>query len=136
MLERPQKPELWFKEDLATVSGPLGRRGPWHEILSSFNLTVCYIKGEENTVADILSRWTYEACQDNDTNMHGGEADLDSSYLKKKKNTSTAAPSSKFGLTTRNAHVTRAIKRLSTGGPSAWALSTQIAAYRRQEKSP
>ena len=76
--------ELWFKEDLATVSGPLGRRGRWHEFLSSFNLTVCYIKGEENTVADILSRWTYEACQDNDTNMHGGEADLEF-FLSKEK---------------------------------------------------
>ena len=53
--------ELWFKEDLATVSGPLGRRGRWHEFLSSFNITVCYKKGEENTVADVLSCWMYEA---------------------------------------------------------------------------
>ena len=76
--------EAWFKEDLGTVSGPLGRRGRWHEFLSSFNITVCYVKGEENTVADVLSRWTYEACQDNDTNMHGGEADLEH-FLSKEK---------------------------------------------------
>ena len=76
--------EAWFKEDLGTVSGPLGRRGRWHEFLSSFNITVCYVKGEENTVADVLSRWTYEACQDNDTNMHGGEADLQHFLAKEK----------------------------------------------------
>ena len=66
--------EAWFKEDLGTVSGPLGRRGRWHEFLSFFNITVCHVEGEENTVADVFSRWTYEACQDNDTNMHRGEA--------------------------------------------------------------
>ena len=51
--------EAWFKEDLGTVSGPLGRRGRWHELLSSFNITVCYVKGEENIVANVLSHWTY-----------------------------------------------------------------------------
>ena len=35
--------EAWFKEDLGMVSGPLGRRGLWHEFLSSFNTTVCYV---------------------------------------------------------------------------------------------
>ena len=73
-----------FKEDLGTVSGPLGRRGWWHEFLSSFNITVCYVKGEENTVADVLPRWTYEACQDNDTNMHGVEEDFED-FLSKEK---------------------------------------------------
>ena len=65
----------WFKEYLGTLSGLLGCQGWWQEFLSSFNITVCYVKGEENTVADVFSRWTYEACQDNDTNMHGREAD-------------------------------------------------------------
>ena len=78
--------EAWFKEDQGTVSGPLGQRGRWHEFLSSFNITVCYFKGEESTVADVLSRWTYEACQDNDTNMHGGEADLQHFLAKEKEN--------------------------------------------------
>ena len=42
--------EAWFKEDLGTVSGPLGRRGRWHEFLSSFNITFCYAKGGEKLV--------------------------------------------------------------------------------------
>ena len=73
-----------MKEDLGTISGPLGRRGQWHEFLSSFNITVCYAKGEENTVADVLSSWTYQACQDNDTNMHSREADLEHLLSKEK----------------------------------------------------
>ena len=28
----------WYKEDLCTIPGPLGRRGRWHEFLSRFNL--------------------------------------------------------------------------------------------------
>ena len=62
----------------------MGRRGRWHEFLSSFNTTVCYVKGEVNTVANVLSRWTNEACQDTKTNMHGGEADLEH-FLSKEK---------------------------------------------------
>ena len=35
--------EAWFKEVLGKVSGPLGQRGRWHQFLSSFNITVCYV---------------------------------------------------------------------------------------------
>ena len=76
--------EAWFKEDSGTVSGPLGRRGQWHEFLSSFNITVCYVKGKENTDADVSSRWTYKAYQDNETNMHGEGADLEHFIFKEK----------------------------------------------------
>ena len=42
-------------------TGPLGMRSRWHEFLSRFDLTVGYIPGVENTVADALSRWEYPA---------------------------------------------------------------------------
>ena len=51
----------WYKEDLCTVSGPLGRLGRWHEFLSRFNLVIEYHKGEHNEAPDALSRWAYPA---------------------------------------------------------------------------
>jgi len=54
----------------------LGRRSRWHQILSKYDLTVGYISGKENTVADILSRWAYPASQVNrDISKHGNELD-------------------------------------------------------------
>ena len=49
----------WYKEDLCTISGPLGRRGRWHEFLSRFNLMIEYTPGPEHHVGDALSRWAY-----------------------------------------------------------------------------
>ena len=66
----------WYKEDLCTLSGPLGRRGRWHEFLSRFNLLIEYTPGPENHVEDALSRWAYPAGTAQDTNFHGGDADL------------------------------------------------------------
>ena len=37
------------------------RRARWHETLAKFDLTVVYIPGKDNTVADCLSRWAYPA---------------------------------------------------------------------------
>ena len=37
-----------YTEDLCTISGPLGRRGRWHEVLSRFNLIIIYREGKEN----------------------------------------------------------------------------------------
>ena len=51
--------EFWAKEVLDTPSGPLGRRSRWHQILSKFDLSVGYVPGKDNTVADVLSRWAY-----------------------------------------------------------------------------
>ena len=35
----------------------------WHQLFSKFDLSVGYIPGKENTIADILSRWAYPASQ-------------------------------------------------------------------------
>ena len=67
----------WYKEDLCTISGPLGRRGRWHEFLSRFNLTIEYHPGEQNVVADCLSRWAYPAGAAQDSNFHGSDLNLE-----------------------------------------------------------
>ena len=66
----------WYEEDLCTISGPLGRRERWHEFLSRLNLIITYRPGEENQVADALSRFAYPAGDAQDTNFHGGDDDL------------------------------------------------------------
>ena len=67
--------ESWYKEDLCTLSGPLGRRGRWHELLSRYHIEVVYKPGKDNTVADGLSRWAYLAGLADVTNFHGTDAD-------------------------------------------------------------
>ena len=47
----------WYNGELTTISGPLGRRGRWHEFLSRFNLFIQYRPGKDNEAADALSRW-------------------------------------------------------------------------------
>ena len=70
--------ESWAKEVLDVPSGPLGRRSRWHQILSKFGLSVGYIPGRENTLADVLSRWAYPASQAYwDVSRHGSAADRD-----------------------------------------------------------
>ena len=46
----------WHCEVVDTPSGPSGRKGRWHELLSKFNLTVLYIPGKDNVVGDAMSR--------------------------------------------------------------------------------
>jgi hypothetical protein len=66
----------WAKEVLDTPSGPLGRRSRWHQILSKYDLEVGFVPGKENTIADILSRWTYPAAQAyRDMCKHGSAQD-------------------------------------------------------------
>ena len=49
--------EKWYHDDLLTVSGPLGRRGRWHEFLSRYPLVeVRYTPGAGHIVPDVLSR--------------------------------------------------------------------------------
>ena len=67
--------ESWYKEDLCTLLGPLGRRCRWHEFLSRYHIEVVYKPGKDNTVADGLSRWAYPAQSADDTNFHGSAAD-------------------------------------------------------------
>ena len=46
--------------------------------MSKYDLTVGYIPGKENTVADILSRWAYPASQaQRDISKHGTQVDRD-----------------------------------------------------------
>ena len=69
--------ESWYKEELCTTAGPLGRRGRWHEFLSWYNIAVVYKPGVENDVADGMSRRAYPAGLVDDTNFHGSDADLE-----------------------------------------------------------
>ena len=48
--------ETWTKEDFDTVSGPIGRRGRWHQFLAKVQLDIIYVKGEDQTVPDVISR--------------------------------------------------------------------------------
>ena len=61
----------WYREDLCTMSGPLGRRGRWHEFLGRFDIRLNYTKGEDNVLGDVMSRWAYPAGVREDTTMHG-----------------------------------------------------------------
>jgi hypothetical protein len=71
-----QSLEAWTREVLDTPSGPVGRRARWHQIFSKYDLTVGYIPGKENTIADILSRWAYPASQAfRDISRHGSAQD-------------------------------------------------------------
>ena len=64
--------EDWVTEQVDTPSGPRGRRARWHETLSQFDLEVHYIPGDENAVADALSRYAYPASSAReDVSFHG-----------------------------------------------------------------
>ena len=56
-----QSLQSWHKEHVDTPSGPAARRARWHETFAKFDLSVVYIAGKDNTVADCLSRWAYPA---------------------------------------------------------------------------
>ena len=68
--------QSWHKEHMDTPSGPASRRARWHETLAKFDLTVVYVPGKDNTVADCLSRWAYPASKGmTDVSAHGDEAE-------------------------------------------------------------
>ena len=67
--------ESWHKEHYCTLSGPLGRRGRWHEFLSGYHIEVVYNPSKDNTVANALSRWAYLAGLADDNNFHGSDAE-------------------------------------------------------------
>ena len=59
-----------------TLSVPAARRARWHETLAKLDLTVVYVPGRLNTVADCLSRCAYPASKSlADISMHGDEAE-------------------------------------------------------------
>ena len=55
--------EHWTTEVLGASAGISGRRARWHQKLSRFNLTICYVPGKDNEVADAMSRYAYPASQ-------------------------------------------------------------------------
>ena len=69
--------ESWYKEELCTIAGPLGRRSWWHEFLSRYNIVDVYKPEVEKDAADGMSRWAYPAGLADDTNFHGWDADLE-----------------------------------------------------------
>ena len=71
-----KSPQSWYKEDLCTMAGPLGRRGSWHEFFSRYNIVVVYKPGKDNDVADGMSRRAYPAGLADDTKFHGSDADV------------------------------------------------------------
>ena len=56
-----QSLQSWHKEHVDTPSGPAARRARWNETFAKFDLSVVYVPGKDNTVADCLSRWAYPA---------------------------------------------------------------------------
>ena len=58
-----QSLQSWHKEHVDTPSGPAARRARWHETFAKFDLSVVYVPGKDNTVADCLSRWAYPAAK-------------------------------------------------------------------------
>ena len=71
-----QSLQSWHKEHVNTPSGAASRRARWHETLAKFDLTVVYVLGKDNTVADRLSRWAYPASKGmTDVSAHGDEAE-------------------------------------------------------------
>ena len=70
-----QSLQSWHKELVDTPSGLTSRWARWHETLANFDLTVVYVPGKDNTVADCLSRWAYPANKGmTDVSAHGDEA--------------------------------------------------------------
>ena len=68
--------EYMTKEDFVTVSGPVGRRGRWHQLLSQFLVDVVYAPRQNQEIPDTLSRWSYPAyLYSPETNIHGTEED-------------------------------------------------------------
>ena len=50
-----QSLQSWHKKHVDTPSGPAAKRARWHETLAKFDLSVVYVPGKDNTVADYLS---------------------------------------------------------------------------------
>ena len=59
-----------------TPTGPACRRARWHETLAKCDLTVVYVPGKDNTVADCLSRLAFPASKGmTNVSAHGDEAE-------------------------------------------------------------
>ena len=67
--------ENWTTEVLEQPGGPTGRRARCHSLLSKFKIEVRYVKGQENQLADCMSRWAYPAGCGEDQFFHGTPQD-------------------------------------------------------------
>ena len=67
--------ENWTTEVLDAPGGPTGRKARWHILLSKFKLSVVYIKGVDNSLADCMSRWAYPAGNGEDLFFDGTAED-------------------------------------------------------------
>ena len=56
-----QSLQSWLKEHLDTSGVQSAKRARWHETFAKFHLSVVYVPGKDNTVANCLSRWAYHA---------------------------------------------------------------------------
>ena len=63
-------------EQVDSPSGPASGRARWPGTFAKFNLTVLYLPGKNNTVADCLSSGAYPASKGmRDVSAHGDEAE-------------------------------------------------------------
>ena len=53
--------QSWHKEHVDTPLGRAAGRAQLHETFAKLDLSVVYVPGKDNTVADCLSRWAYPA---------------------------------------------------------------------------
>ena len=56
-----QSLQSWHKEHVDTPWGPAAKGARWHQSFAKFDLSVVYVPGKDNTVADCLSRLAYPA---------------------------------------------------------------------------
>ena len=54
-------PQLWHKQHVGRAYGPASRTARWQQTLAKVDLTVVCVSGQDNTVADCLSRYAYPA---------------------------------------------------------------------------
>ena len=53
--------QSWHNEHVDTPSGLAAKRAPWHKTFTKFDLSVVYVPGKDNAVANGHSRWAYLA---------------------------------------------------------------------------
>ena len=68
--------KAWHKDAVDIPGGPSGRRARWHRLLSKFSISVAFVPGKTNVVADSFSRWAYPASKGlEECSIHGSAED-------------------------------------------------------------
>lgn len=47
----------WVTEHVKASPGPRGRTAPWHQVLPQYRLTIQYVPGGNNQIADAMLRY-------------------------------------------------------------------------------